>query len=295
MDRRSFVKNSVLMSGTILFSPNISFSPNEGLRNIGLQLYTVREDVKTDLKSTLKQIRKIGYTHVEGANYKDGKFYDISPKEFFKILNGTGLKMHSTHIKTGFGAPAGTANMRNDFEKVCADAKSINVKYLVSDSLLPEERQTIDDYKSLADLFNKCGEIAKKYGIQLCHHNHDFEFFPIDGIVPYDILLKETEKDLLKFELDHYWTQKAGVDTIKLIKKNKGRFPLFHIKDMDNTPEQNFTEVGTGVINWKKIFATSKNAGMMHFYIEQDKTFGKSAMESISESFNNLKKMPLKF
>ena len=135
---------------------------------------------------------------------------------------------------------------------------------------------------------NRCGEIAQKYGLQFCHHNHDFEFQAIGGIIPYDILLNETDAKLVHFEIDHYWTKKAGVDSIGLMKKHPGRFPLFHIKDMEKGPEKSFAEVGSGVINWKKIFQAGDKGGMKFFFVEQDKCT-RDPMESIKMSYQFLK------
>jgi sugar phosphate isomerase/epimerase len=199
--------------------------------------------------------------------------------------------MYSGHAMTGNGMPQGMYSMTYKWEQYCEDAAFVGQKYIVCAYFLDSERKTADDYKKIADLFNTCAETAKKYGLQFCHHNHDFEFVPLDGQVPYDILLKRTDKDLVKFEIDHYWTRKAGVDSIQLMKDNPGRFPLFHIKDMDNTPKQAFTEVGTGVIDWKPIFAMSEKAGMDLYFVEQDVCTRMTPMESIALSFRNLNAM----
>ena len=122
----------------------------------------------------------------------------------------------------------------------------------------------------------------------MCYHNHDFEFVMQDGIYPYDILLG-TDKDLVKMEMDIYWVTKAGIDPIDLINKNPGRFPLLHLKDMDNTPEHSFTEVGNGTINFKNILATSAKAGLKYFFVEQDKCPG-SPFDSITKSISYIKK-----
>ncbi|MBK8628593.1 MAG: sugar phosphate isomerase/epimerase [Saprospiraceae bacterium] len=269
------------------------FGPKVDLNNIGLQLYTVREEMNNDPLGTLKQVKSIGYTHIESAGYNKRQFYGQTKENFKMILRDQGLQIHSGHINTGFGLGKDTYNMTNNWEAVCEDAAFLGQKYIVCGWFAPDERKTLDDYKRFAQLFNKCGETAKKYNLQFCHHNHDFEFFAIDGVVPYDILLNETDKTLVKFELDHYWTRKAAVDIKKIIKKHPGRFPLFHIKDMDATPEKSFTEVGTGVINWKSVFNLAPNAGMDFYFVEQDASTKMKPLDSIKVSFDNLRKMKL--
>jgi sugar phosphate isomerase/epimerase len=207
------------------------------------------------------------------------------------LLDEIGLKIHSGHCSTGFGKPEGYISMSHNWEKLCEDAAFVGQKFIACGYFEPDERKTIDDYKKHAESFNKCGLIARNYGLTFCHHNHDFEFIPIDGKVPYDILLSETDESLVKFELDHYWLEKANVNVSKLIKKNKSRFPLFHIKDMDKTSERSFTEVGSGIIDWKKIFKMKENAGMELFYVEQDTCKTMEPLESIKVSFDYLKKL----
>jgi sugar phosphate isomerase/epimerase len=295
MLRRDFLKNTTILSAsTLMMSPmDWDLGPKVDLTQVGVQLYTVRAEMENDPLGTLKQIKAIGFSHVESAGYNKRQFYGQTKENFKMILRDMGLKMYSGHTMTGFGMGKDTYNMMNNWEAVCEDAAYVGQKYIVCGWFFPDERKTIDDYKRLAQLFNQCGEKAKQYGLQFCHHNHDFEFFPINGIIPYDILLNETDKGNVKFELDHYWTRKANVDSKKIVNKNPGRFPLFHIKDMDATPEKAFTEVGTGIIKWKDVFKLSEKAKLEYFYIEQDSTKKYTPLESIKVSFDNLTKMKL--
>jgi len=290
MQRRTFLEVGGTTALAALAVPNWAefLLAGDGLKNIGLQLYTVRDDMQNDPTATLKRIADIGYRHIECAGYKNGTFYGKEKSEFKKILADLGLKMHSGHAMTGFGMPKGTYSMTYEWEKYCEDAAYMGQKYIVSAYFLDAERKTLDDYRRHAELFTKSALIANKHGLTFCHHNHDFEFIPIDGIVPYDIFIKETDASLVKFELDFYWTKKANVDTNKLLLENPGRFPLFHIKDMENTPEQSFTEVGNGVIDWKKVFGLSKTAGMELFFVEQDVCKNMKPLESIAVSYKYL-------
>ena len=293
MLRRNFIKNTTMLSASaLLVNPlELDFVPKANLKNVGLQLYSVREDMNKDALGTLSQIKSIGYSHVESAGYNKRQFYGKSKDDFKMILEDLGLKMYSGHTATGIGTGKDSYNMSYNWEAVCEDAAFMGQKYIVCGWFAPDERKTIDDYKRIAQLFNKCGEKSKEYGLQFCHHNHDFEFFLIDGIVPYDILLNETDKNLVKFELDHYWTQKANVDSIQLMNKHAGRFPIWHIKDMDNTPSKSFTEVGSGIINYTSIFTSKAKKYMDLYFIEQDSNHKGSPLQSIDISFKNLKKI----
>jgi sugar phosphate isomerase/epimerase len=151
------------------------------------------------------------------------------------------------------------------------------------------ERGNLDKYKKLADDFNKAAEICKKSGIQFAYHNHDFEFAQQDGKYPYEILLNNTDKNLVKMEMDIYWVVKAKQDPIALINQHPGRFPLWHVKDMASTPNQTFAEVGNGTINFAAIFKQADKAGLKYFFVEQDTTPG-NPYDSITQSFNYIKR-----
>jgi sugar phosphate isomerase/epimerase len=260
------------------------------LDKFGVQLYTVRDAMSDKPVATLKAISEMGYHYVECAGYQNGKFYGQTRDNFKSILRDMNLEMPSGHTMTGNGLPEGTYSMKHKWEKVCEDAAFMGMKYIVCAYFFEGERKTIEDYKKHAALMNQCAEKAKEYGLVFCHHNHDFEFQAIGGVVPYDILLSETDAQLVKFELDHYWTKKAGIDSIKLMKTHPGRFPLFHIKDMENTPEKAFAEVGSGTIDWKKIFRAASKAGMAYFFVEQD-ICKRDPMESIKMSHSYLKSL----
>lgn len=295
MQRRKFIRNTALMAtGTILYlhcrnkeDKNMKTS-GLGLSDFGVQLWTVREEMAKDPTTTLKAVADIGYTDVECAGYREGSFYGMSPAEFKKMLDDNGLKMRSGHIMTGRTMPEVKRTLSNDWEAALEDFKNVGQEAVFCGYFMPEERKSLDDYKQIAELFNKCGEKAKEYGLLFGHHNHDFEFEPIDGQSPMDILFKETDPDKVFFELDLYWTKKAGQDSISLFEKYPGRFPYWHVKDMNNEQEQFFAEVGSGIIDFPAIFAKAETAGLKHFYVEQDATKGRTPLESIRMSYEYL-------
>lgn len=288
--RRSFIKSSAVYSAGLLMAPSLL---NYNHKYIGLQLYTVRDAMAKDPASTLAKVSQLGYNSVEGATYTGTeKFYGMDPAEFSRLLKRNGLIMPSSHYrlgdeKTNGEMPRGT--IMQDWGKAVDDAATVGLKYMVCAYLSESERGGTDRYKHIAEQFNKAGETCKKAGIQLCYHNHDFEFKQENGKFMYEVLLENTDKNLVKMEMDLYWVNKAGQDPIVLINANPGRFPLWHIKDMDKTPERSFTEVGNGSIDFKKIFKYADKAGLKYFFVEQDRTPG-DPFNSISQSIAYIKK-----
>lgn len=288
--RRSFLKSSAVYSASLLVAPSLL---NYNHKYIGLQLYTVRDAMQSDPAATLAHVAKIGYNSVEGATYTGSqKFYGMEPAAFSRLLKQNGLIMPSSHYRLGEEKTNGETakgTMMSGWDKAIDDAAAVGIKYMVCAYLSEQERGGLDHYKKLADDFNKAGEMCKKAGIQFCYHNHAFEFDKQDGKFPYEVLLENTDKNNVKMEMDLYWVTKAGQDPIALINKHPGRFPLWHVKDMDKTPEKNFAEVGNGSIDFKKIFKSADKAGVKYFFVEQDKTPG-DPFVSITQSITYIKK-----
>ncbi|WP_295721890.1 sugar phosphate isomerase/epimerase [Mucilaginibacter sp.] len=288
--RRSFLKTSALLSAGLLAAPHL-FAYDKKL--IGLQLYTVRDAMAKDPAAALAKVAKLGFNSVEGATYTGTElFYGMNAKGFSSLLNQEGLIMPSAHYRLGEELVNGASQMGtilNDWEKAVDDAAAVGVKYMVCAYLSQAERGNLEHYKTVAGMLDVAGQTCKQAGIQLCYHNHDFEFIQEDGKYPYETLLANTDPDLVKMEMDLYWITKAGQDPIALFNKYPGRFPLLHMKDMDKTPEKKFTEVGNGIIDFKKILAQSKKAGMKYFFVEQDVCPG-DPFDSIAQSISYIKK-----
>lgn len=288
--RRDFLKTTTVLSAGLMITR--ASGCNSKNSYIGLQLYTVRDAMASDPKGTLARVAQIGYTSVETATYTGSeKFYGMSPTEFASVLKHNGLVAISGHYRLGEEQPNGDiqqGTMLHDWDRAVDDAASAGIKYMVCAYLSDVERGDLDHYKKVADTLNTAGERCKKSGIQLCYHNHDFEFIKQNNQYPYDILLA-TDKDLVKMEMDIYWVAKAAQDPLALFNQHPGRFPLWHVKDMDNSDKKDFTEVGNGVIDFKKIFTERDKAGLKYFFVEQDKTPG-SPFDSITKSYNYIKK-----
>lgn len=286
--RRAFLKTTSVASAALMIKPSF-FNFNHSY--IGLQLYTVRDAMQKDSAATLAKVAQIGYNSVEGSSYANETFYGMDAKTFAALLKTNGLIMPSSHYRLGEDQDNGKdvmGTILHGWNKAVDDAKAVGAKYMICAWLSPTERGNIDHYKKLADDLNTAGAVCKKAGIQLCYHNHDFEFIVDNNQLPYDILLNNTDKDLVKFEVDLYWITKAGHDPVELFKAHKGRFPLWHVKDMDNTPEHSFTEVGNGTIDFKNIFKYTDTAGLKYFFVEQDKTPG-DPFDSITKSITYIK------
>ena len=280
MKRRTFIQHSAV-AGIGALSLARCKMEKQGYTDFGVQLWTVRDAMSKVPIETLKAIKAIGYTDVENAGYNEGLFYNMSVDEFKKQLSDIGLKMRSAHVPLGWNTPDATRTMSTNWEAVCEDHARLGVQYVVCPWF--QDDGTIDTYKRLAELSNKCGETAKEYGLQYAYHNHDFEFKDIDGQKGYDVLLNETDADKVDFELDLYWIKKGGADALSYFRNHAQRFSLWHVKDMD-AEDSFFTEVGNGTIDWKQIFDKKQESGMQFFYVEQDDCRNFSPLESIKVS-----------
>jgi len=299
MKRRQFTKTGSLTLASLFLlkcktestMKTVEAETGKKVGDFGLQLWSVRNDMEKDPVATLKALAEIGYADIESAGYANGKFYGMSPKEFKAVLSDIGLTMKSGHAGTGANTPEETGTMTNDWERYLNDHKELGIQSAVRGYFHENERQTIDDYKRLSELFNKCGEKANEYGISMLHHNHDFEFVPIDGQIPYDVMLAEIDPALSNFEMDFYWVKKGKANAFDYIEKHPGRFPVWHVKDMDDTPEQFFTELGTGIIDYVAVFKKAKEAGMKYFYVEQDEFKTLEPLSSVKQSHDFMKNL----
>jgi sugar phosphate isomerase/epimerase len=273
INRRTFL--GTISAATLLRDRFAWAIPDEHkIEQIGVQLYSVRRDMKKDMDGTLAKVAQIGYKEVEFAG-----LFDHSPQEVRTILDKNGLSAPSSHVdyKT-LGA---------EWPKTLDMAHTLGQKFIVCPSVDAKFRPDEDGWKRVAQHFNEAAEASKKAGIQFAYHNHDFEFQPMNGKLPYDILLANTDQDLVKMEMDLFWITKAGQDPMAYFARYPGRFPLVHVKDMKKGGEM--TEVGSGTIDWKRIFAQSSQAGIQHYFVEHDEP--KSPFDSIRTSYQYLKNL----
>jgi sugar phosphate isomerase/epimerase len=305
-NRRNFIRNSGVMAlGGLLLSRKgyASLLEKYALHPVGLQLYTLGGTIDDDVPGTLKKVADIGYKDVESAFSVKGGYYGMTSKEFAKLTSDMGLSWVSHHtIGTpfkippgGFKMPAGMdttrlhqmrnmppmKNLSDDYQQVIDEVAEGGLKYLVC-STIP--LSTTEEINQAVEILSKSGEAAKKAGVTLCYHNHMHEFEKVDGNIPYDRLL-QISPDILKMELDLGWASAAGMDPVEMFKKNPGRYPLWHVKDIVMAQKLP-TEIGNGGIDFKRIFAASKESGMQYFFVEQDGAT--HPIESITTSYTYL-------
>lgn len=281
--RRDFLKQSSVLSAALFTAPEDIFKSKTP---VGVQLYTLRGDIAKDAKGTIGKLSGLGYKEVETFGYREGKFFNMTPAEFSQFLKSVGLTSPSGHyFGGGFFLKEG---WEDQWRPLLTDAKAIGQNYVVV-PYLEESDRTLESYKKLTQQLNKAGEMAKSAGLQLAYHNHDFEFKDLGGQTGFNVLLKETDPNLVKMELDIYWAVKAGYNPLDLFKASPGRYVMWHVKDMDSTEKKFFTEVGSGTINFKSIFANAKTSGMKHFFVEQDVCPG-PPLESVAKSITYIQK-----
>jgi len=300
-NRRKFLHNSgALALGSLVLSNTAkAFFGEKDMHPIGLQLFTFFNEIDNDVEGTLKKIAGVGYKEIESAFSKKGGYYGMKPKEFATFSKNLGLAWKSHHVLGApFKMPANAkpvvdadgkpiaipvmSNLKDNMQELVDSAAEGGVEFLVCANT---PIATLDEVKASIEVLNKTDEACKKAGIGFAYHNHDAEFHTVEGQVPYEMMLSQTK---MQMELDLAWATKGGKDPVELFKQNPGRFPLWHVKDLDASREK-ILPLGEGTINYKPIFDAASIAGMKHFFIEHD--FPADAMASIKTSFAYLTKM----
>jgi len=242
-------------TGVVVATGGASAADSAPDRVPGLQLYTVRDSMATDVRATLQAVAGIGYREVEFAGY-----FGHSPAEIRGMLDEFDLISPSAHV--------GTADIQGDLSALVDSAAAIGHDYLTLAWLAEDERQSIDDYKTWADAVNRLGEACQANGMRAAYHNHDFEFQAIGGVVPFDVLMAETDPGLVDFELDFFWVIKGGRDITQVLSIAPERFALSHVKDIDEGG--NMVNVGDGTIDFAGILADPVGASVKHCFVEHD-------------------------
>ena len=275
IDRRDFIGTMGALAASAVLPACRPARATNRISKVGVQLYSVRSLMEKDVEGTLAGVAAAGYTEVEFAGY-----FDKTPAEIKAMLDRHGLVSPSVH----------SGNITPDaWAKALDAAHVIGHQFIVMPWIPAELRKTLDDWKRIAADFNRLAAAAKAAGLQFAYHNHDFEFPLVEGKVPYDLLLAETDPNLVKLEIDLYWITKAGQDPLTYFARWPGRIPMVHVKDGKGPPDWAMTEVGSGTIDWKRIFAKSQQAGIQHYFVEHDQPADPIA--SITASCAYLKKL----
>ena len=292
MNRRNFLESSIA-TAFLTSLPSKTFADTHQIEKVGLQLYTVRDAMKSDFAGTIAKVAAAGYKEVEFAG-----LYNRSPKDVRAILDKNGLTAPSSHVDYEV--------VEKHWPETIEAAKIIGQSYIVCPGIPGAARKQPDGYKRVAELFNKAGEASNKAGIKFGYHNHSWEFQPdpaIEGKRPFDFLLDSTDPKVFIMEMDIGWLSVTGQDPVSYFNRYPGRFPLVHVKDMKKLPkissdtdvsklpyqEIEIADVGSGLIDWKKIFASADTAGIQHYFVEHDSP--KDAFASIANSYSYLSKL----
>lgn len=288
MNRRDFV-GGVAAAAAVIGSRSVWAAEDHKIARVGLQLYTVRGEMKKDFEGTIAKVAQTGYKEVEFAGY-----FDHTPQQVRAILDKNGLTSPACHVKYSV--------LGDQWPGVLEAAHTVGHQYIVCPWIDDAIRAKPEGWKQAADTFNRAAEAAKKAGLQFAYHNHNFEFIKVDGKYAYDILLESTDPKLVQMEMDLCWMTIAGQDPLKYFAKYPGRFPLVHVKDVSKIPTSadgspvaidnvtvGMVPVGSGVIDFKRIFAKGSVGGIQHYFVENDEP--KSPFDDIAASYKYLSRL----
>jgi sugar phosphate isomerase/epimerase len=274
------IKKSIFLLLVVLLGVSLSSCSKPVKKEIGLQLYSLRDDMKADVPGTVQKVGEMGYTFVETAGYNNGKFYGMEPLEFKKLLNDNGLQFVSSH--TGKSVPDSS-----NFEEAmawwdqCIEAHAAaGVKYIVQPSMDKFGYGSLADLHRYCDYFNMVGEKCNAKGIKFGYHNHDKEFGEVDGVVRYDYMLKNTDPLKVFFQLDLYWIMVGGKSAVDYFNNYPGRFILWHVKDEKELGE-------SGKMDFKTIFDNGEVSGVKNIIVEVER-YNFAPIESVKKSYDFL-------
>jgi sugar phosphate isomerase/epimerase len=269
--RRDFLRNTGLASLALSMPfKNELMAMSAANNSFGIQLWSVKQALYKDTLGVLKQLAANGYKKIEGFEGDKGLFWGMKHTELKKVMDDLGMNFVSSHCE-----------ISKDFETKAAQAGEIGIKYLIC----PHKgaQPSIDNYKKFADEFNACGEIAKKHGIKFAYHNHDYSFVPMNGIVPQDVMMENTDAKIVDFEMDMYWTTVAGVNALAYMDKYPNRFKLVHVKDLVKTNTSEGHEsciIGKGTIDYKSLLPAVAKRGVQHMIVEQEAYTGTNELDA---------------
>lgn len=249
----------------------------ERLDRFGVQLYTVRTEMQKSIETTLAAVAEAGYREVEFAGY-----FSREPAALRAQLDALKLTAPSAHVSLDA--------LERDWPRQAAAAKALGHRWLIVASVDTSKLPSTAEWKALAGRFAAVGKRAVGDGLRFGYHNHNVELKPLaDGARPLDILLGETDPALVDFEMDLYWAMAAGAEPLDYFAKYPGRFRCVHVKDGSPRPEFAMRDVGSGIIDWARIFAKHRQAGIEHYFVEHDQPT--DPLASIQASAKYLKQL----
>ena len=248
-------------------------SGKQKLTNIGVQLYTVRDAMEKDFEGTLRRIADMGYKEVEFAG-----LFGRDPVAVKALLVELGLTAPASHVNW--------EKFKTNPDALIEETLALGAKYMILAWMPEEERQTLDQWRDWVSRFNSVGKRARAKGVRFAYHNHEFEFQPVDGIEPYDLILEGIDRRYVELELDLYWLALAGKKPETYFARYPGGFPFAHVKDMSGA-DGSMVDVGDGVIDFATIFAMAEQSGMQHFIVEHDNP--EDAFRTLQKSIAHLR------
>ena len=286
-NRRSFLKKTSLLALSIPIIKGSLFTRDKKLPAIGIQLYMVKEDMEKDPAGTLARIGKMGYTQIESYGGNKGIFWGMSNKDFNKLAKDNGLSVISSHY----------AGDVKGFEQTAQQAAEIGMKYLIYPWKGPQK--SIGDFKRIASEFNNYGAICQKNGLRFAYHPHDYPYKPVDGQLPIDVLLADTDPEFVDFEMDFYYTVTEGQNPEAYIKKYSPRFRLCHMRDVlkqrlpAGSEDESACDLGKGIINYPELLSTCLANGMEYFFVEQSRFYQETPLQSAQYNLEYLREIKL--
>ncbi|MGB5428159.1 sugar phosphate isomerase/epimerase family protein [Eudoraea sp.] len=274
--RRDFLLRSTAFTAGSLLLPSFTYAPIKTQR-YGVQLYSFRNEMAKDAIATLKQIASLGFKEIETARSQKGHYYGLGPAEMKSVCDDLNMNLKSGHV-----------HLDDKWQQTMEEAVESGQEYLICSSM-PSNGQNVDNYKKVAEEFNKAGEACKKLNLKFGYHNHEYEFETENNQVLYDVLLSNTEADLVHMELDLGWVVVAGKDPLDYFKKYPGRFPLWHLKDMDMNKKES-TEFGKGGLDIPAMMTHKIASGVKHIFIEQEE-YTVNPLESMKHNMAYLNKL----
>ncbi len=253
------------------------------IKEFGLQLYTLRDDLPADPRGVLATVASFGYKQVESYEGPKGMFWGMSNRDFKMYLDDLGMEIISSHC-----------DITKDFEKKVDAAAAVGMKYLIYN--WPSQQHTLEEYRKMAATFNQCGTICRKAGIRFANHNYDSSFRLVEGVYPHDILMQETDPGLVDYQMDIYWIVIAGQEPSTWFSKYKGRFRLCHIKDRvkGSTKREDTCDIGKGSFDFPSILHAAKKNGMEYFIVEQEHYPSGTPLEAVKADAEYMKNLKLK-
>lgn len=255
------------------FGGSNAFAQGRSVDSVGLQLYTLRNEMAEDFDGTLARVAELGYREMEFAGY-----YGRGASEVRQALANNGLVSPASHIQLNA--------IRENLAQEIEFAAEVGQRFLVVPSL-PGNERSLDDYRRHAETLNGAGEECRRAGLKMGYHNHGFEFEPTDGQIPYEILLTDTDPELVDMELDLFWIVHAGADPLEYFTAHPGRFSMLHVKD--RAADGAMVDVGSGAIDFADIFAHAETAGFRHYFVEHDNPG--DGFASVANSISHLREL----